>query len=320
MSPADEGKRKQLGRGLSALFGDQAGEPASAAAQAAAAGGRSLRMIAVAQIRPNRMQPRRRFPSAQIEELAQSIRENGILQPILVRRDPDHAGDYELIAGERRWRAAQAAQVHEIPAVIQDAAGPALLQSALVENVQRQDLSPLEEAEAYRRLNAEFKLTQEEIADRVGKSRPAVANALRLLELPEEVKRFIEDGLLSPGHARAILIAPDPLQLADRIVHEGLTVRQAEQIVAGQRLRMPKPKGAGGRIGGQQRYDPRGRDADTIELERRLANGLGLKVELRHMPGREWGSLTLHYKNLDQLDDILERLGAKSVRPGAKRG
>ena len=138
-----------------------------------------LRLIPIAQIRPSRVQPRRHFAPAQLEELASSIREQGVLQPILVRRDPDHAGDYELIAGERRWRAAQVAQLHEIPAVIQDLSGAALLEAALVENIQRQDLSPIEEAEAYRRLSTQFGLTQEVVAEKVGKSRPAVANALR---------------------------------------------------------------------------------------------------------------------------------------------
>jgi ParB family chromosome partitioning protein len=302
---AEDPKKRQLGRGLSALFGDQAGEPASAAAQAAAAGGRSLRMIPVAQIRPSRVQPRRHFAPEHLEELSKSIREQGVLQPILVRRDPDHPGDYELIAGERRWRAAQAAQIHEVPAVIQDMSGATLLEAALVENIQRQDLNPIEEAEAFRRLVEQFGLTQEAVAEKVGKSRSAVANTLRLLDLPEEIKHLIDAGTLTAGHARAILMAPEPLSFAARVAAEGLTVRQAEELASA--LRNPP----GAVQNGARKRDPRRRDADTIELERRLASELGLKVEIKHPPGKQAGSLTFSYKTLDQLDAVLVRLGMK---------
>ena len=184
--------------------------------------------------------------------------------------------------------------------------GAALLEAALVENIQRQDLSPIEEAEAYRRLSTQFGLTQEVVAEKVGKSRPAVANALRLLDLPDEVKRLIDEGKLTAGHARAILMAPEPAAFAARVAAEGLTVRQAEELAAALREET-EPKRARAR----RKHEARRRDADTIELERRLASELGLKVEINHVPGRQSGSLVFRYKTLDQLDAVLVRLGVK---------
>ena len=299
MSP-DEHKRKQLGRGLSALLGDNAADGASSVPLAARGGARP---IAVAQIRPSRLQPRRHFAPEEIAELAASIRTQGVLQPILVRRDPQVPGGFELVAGERRWRAAQLAQLHEIPALVRDLSDREALEAALVENLQRQDLTPLEEAEAYRRLMDEFGHTQEDIAAALGKSRPAIANMVRLLELPDEVKTLIDGGELSAGHARALVTAADPLALARRIIEGKLTVRQAETLAQGLRAKPAKRGGARGDVG---------RDADTLALERRLSAELGLNVSIEHKRGAKGGSLVIRYQTLDQLDDLLTRLSRRA--------
>jgi ParB family chromosome partitioning protein len=299
MSP-EEHKRKQLGRGLSALLGDSAGEGTTPVPLVARGGARP---IAVSQIRPSRFQPRRHFPTEEIDELAASIRSQGVLQPILVRRDPQTPGNFELIAGERRWRAAQAAQLHEIPALVRELSDQEALEAALVENLQRQDLTPLEEAEAYRRLMDDFGHTQEDIAAALGKSRPAIANAVRLLELPEEVKALIDSGELSAGHARVLVTAADPLALARRIVADKLTVRQAEALAQGLRAKPPRRNGA---------RDDSGRDADTLALERRLSAELGLSVSIEHKRGAKGGSLVIRYQTLDQLDDLLARLSRRA--------
>ena len=299
MSP-EEHKRKQLGRGLSALLGDSAGEGATPVPLAGRGG---VRPIAVSQIRPSRFQPRRHFAAEEIAELAASIRTQGVLQPILVRRDPQTPGGFELIAGERRWRAAQSAQLHEIPALVRELSDQEALEVALVENLQREDLRPLEEAEAYRRLMDDFGHTQEDIAAALGKSRPAIANMVRLLELPEEVKTLIDSGELSAGHARVLVTAADPLTLARRIIDDKLTVRQAEALAQGLRA---KPSRRDGAHGDSQR------DADTVALERRLSAELGLSVSIEHKRGAKGGSLVIRYQTLDQLDDLLARLSRRT--------
>ncbi|HTQ33085.1 MAG TPA: ParB/RepB/Spo0J family partition protein [Stellaceae bacterium] len=255
----------------------------------------AVREIAIELIRPGTLQPRRVFDEAELEALAQSVREKGVLQPLLVRPVESVEAPYELIAGERRWRAAQRAGLHQVPALIRSLSDVEALEIALIENLQREDLTALEEAEAYRRLIDEFGRTQAALADALGKSRSHVANTLRLLSLPETVRRRLEEGALSAGHARALLGAEDPAALASEIIRRGLNVRVAEQLA--------KRRGAARRSSERQE-----RDADTVALEGDLARALGLRVTIaRKVRG---GALTLHYANLDQLDRLLALLRA----------
>ena len=279
-------RRRQLGRGLAALFGEADGALAMDPAP--------QRRVPIELIRPGAFQPRRRFVEAELDALAQSIREKGIIQPLLVRPLAGEEAAFELIAGERRWRAAQRVGMHEVPVIVRPLADSEALEIALVENLQREDLSPLEEADAYRRLTDEFGRTQTALAEAVGKSRSHVANTLRLLSLPASVHRRLDDGELSAGHARALLAAPDPAALAAEVVRRGLNVRATERLVQRRSAALP-PK-------------PRRRDADTLALERDLAARLGLRVTVE--PRQRGGSLTLHYTNLDQLDRVLRLLRA----------
>ena len=284
-------KRRNLGRGLSALLGED-----TSPAQAAGA-----RQIAIEKLHPGRYQPRRTMGEAELQDLAQSIRELGVLQPILVREHPDRPGNYEIIAGERRWRAAQLAQLHEVPVLVKVLSNREALEDALVENLQREDLSPLEEAVGLQRLMDEFGHTQEALAKAVGKSRSHVANMLRLLGLPDAVKAMVDKGDLSAGHARALLSAAAPEALARQVVDQGLSVRQTEQLV--QRAATAKSSGA--------RRGPKEKDADTRALETDLSDLLGLRVAIA-AKGRE-GSVTLYYKSLDQLDGLLQRLSGQAA-------
>ena len=296
-----EEKRRNLGRGLAALLGDSGVAAAASvldgntAAPAAQAATRGLRTLAVSQMKPGKFQPRRQFEEEAIADLVESVREKGILQPILVRPID---GGFEIIAGERRWRAAQRAQLHEVPVIIREFTDKEALEVALVENLQRQDLSPLEEADGYRRLVDEFSHTQEELAKAVGKSRSHVANMMRLLALPDPIKAMVEAKQISAGHARALLTAADPLALAREVVDKQLNVRQTEKLAAGEAKAKPS---AGGRPPASQH-----KDADTAALERDLAEVLGVKVTLKSLG--KGGELTIHYGSLEQLDDILSRL------------
>ncbi len=287
--PAD-GKRRSLGRGLSALLGDDISQAPERDASAPGA----TTMVPVELLCPGRLQPRRHMADEALADLAQSIAEKGILQPILVRRHPDDPESYEIIAGERRWRAAQMAQVHDVPVVIRDLSDREALEIGLIENLQRQDLSPLEEAEGYKRLLDEFAHTQDDLARSVSKSRSHVANMMRLLSLPDTVKRMLDNGQLSAGHARALIGTSDPTALAEKVLKRGLNVRQTEHLAkmdAGTSATPPRPVE---------------KDADTLALERDLGNLLGLAVEIKLR--RNGGSLVLNYSSLDQLDDILHRL------------
>jgi ParB family transcriptional regulator, chromosome partitioning protein len=294
MSPADA--KKGLGRGLSALLGDTAAQ-----SNAPAEGPRAARLIPIGKIHPGKFQPRRNFAAEPMAELVASIKTQGVLQPILVRRDPKHPGDYELIAGERRWRAAQAASLHEIPAVVKDLDDRAALEAALVENLQRADLNAIEEAYGYKRLQDEMGFSPERIGVAVSKSRSAIVNALRLLSLPEAARKLIETGVLSGAHGRVALSAPDPGAFAEIMAQEDLTVRQAEaRLKAGAdpatvKTKLKRP--AKGVV----------RDADTRAIEKRLTEALGMKVELKPRKGGA-GELVLHYSTLDQFDDLLSRL------------
>jgi len=283
---SERAARRQLGRGLAALFGEADGAASADPAQ--------QRFVPIEWIRPGKLQPRQRFAEAELEALAQSIREKGILQPLLVRSLTATETDFELIAGERRWRAAQRVGLHEVPIIIRQISDSEALEIALIENLQREDLSPLEEAEAYRRLIDEFGRTQAGLAEALGKSRSHVANTVRLLGLPAPVRHRVDEGELSAGHARALLGAADPAALAEEVVRRGLNVRATERLVQ--------------RRAGTPPSERRPRDADTAALERELGAVLGLRVTLEAK--KRGGTLTLHYASLDQLDRVLRLLRA----------
>lgn len=292
MAMTDDGGRRRLGRGLAALIGDASSEFEVVERV------RGLRKVPIDLIRANPRNPRRLFREEDLEELSHSIRQHGMIQPVVVRPQPGGGNGYELIAGERRWRAAQRAGVHEIPVVIQEVSDKEAMEIAIIENVQRQDLNPLEEALGYDQLIAEFDYTQADLAAVIGKSRSHVANTLRLLKLPEPVKRYLEDGALTAGHARALVTAPDPETLARRIVEEGLTVRAAEAMA---QQAVAQPSGRAKPVRAEK-------DADTRALEKRLADALGLDVEIRHKASGA-GEIRVRYATLEQLDEIVRRLG-----------
>jgi len=277
--------RRGLGRGLSALLGD---EPR------AAPGG--VRQVPVERLHPGRFQPRRRFDEESLEALAQSIAAQGVLQPLLVRPHPSIAGEFEILAGERRWRAAQRAQLHEVPVLLREVSDRDALEFALVENVQREDLNALEEAEGYQRLIAEFAYTQDALAQRVGKSRSHVANMLRLLGLPDEVKAMVSDGRISAGHARALLMARDPLALARDVARYGMSVRQVEAATNYRKGAPPEAEAPAP-----------ARDPNVKAAEKELQMFLGMKVAIRNID-TTGGDLTIRWRTLDQLQDLIERL------------
>jgi len=282
-----------LGRGLSALLGEVAQEESIAGGARA----NGVQLLSIAEIRPHPDQPRRYFEEAAIDELAQSIAARGLIQPIVVRPVPS---GYQIVAGERRWRAAQKAQLHEIPALIRDFSDAETLEVALVENIQRQDLNAIEEAEAYKRLGDEYGHSQEALAKLVHKSRSHVANLIRLLDLPKPVREQVAEGKLSMGHARALITAPDPVALAEEVIAKGLSVRETENL-----SRSVRPKRAQGKL----QY--KGGNADVEALERQLGDLLGIKVQIKHGPGG--GSVTLSYSTLEQLDMICQRLTGEAI-------
>ena len=281
-------------RGISALMADLEAKPASATGAPRA----GETAIGIDRISPNPGQPRRAFADSALDELAASIREKGIIQPLILRKDPRDPDRYEIVAGERRWRAAQRAQLHEVPAIVRDLDDAEVLEIAIVENIQRADLNAMEEAAGYRQLMERFGHTQEVLAQALGKSRSHVANLLRLLALPKAVQEMVRSGDLSAGHARALVTAADPEALARRIVAKGLSVRQAEALAQEDRT--------------GSRSQPRGRrkekDADTRAAERDLAAALGMKVSIDHAAGGEAGSVTFRYGNLEQLDELCRRV------------
>jgi ParB family chromosome partitioning protein len=280
-----------LGRGLSSLLGEVAQETP------VAGGTRSgIQMLPVASIEPHPGQPRRHFDEDALAELAQSIKARGLIQPIVVRPNGHR---YQIVAGERRWRAAQKARLHEVPVIIREFDDVETLQVALIENIQRQDLNAIEEADAYQRLIQEYGHTQEALGKLVHKSRSHVANLLRLLDLPQPVRAMVASGELSMGHARALIGASDPEALARQVVERGLSVRETERLA---RAAKPKPKG---------RIEYKGADADIEALERQLGDILGLTVKITHRPGG--GTVALSYSSLDQLDMICQRLSGEKI-------
>ena len=287
MTAAEEG-RSRLGRGLAALIGD-VGEEVTVMDRA-----RPQRRAPIAQLKASRANPRRQFREEDLEELTASVREKGVIQPILVRRLPGGEETFEIIAGERRWRAAQRAGVHDAPIVVLDVTDREALEIAIVENVQRADLNAIDEAAGYEQLMAQFSYTQEKLAEVIGKSRSHIANTLRLLKLPDAVKSHVLDGALSAGHARALLALPDPEGAARRVVAKGLSVRDVEAMA-----RAPEVKS-------MPRAPKSERDPDVVALERELSTALGLDVTLSTKgPG---GELAIRYTSLDQLDMLARRL------------
>lgn len=297
-------KRPQgLGRGLSALLGDVSREePVSPSTPQAS--GKAVQSIEVALIHPHPEQPRRHFDDGALQELADSIAKRGVIQPIIVR---PHGGGFQIIAGERRWRASQRAQLHRIPAIVRDFDEQETLEIALIENIQREDLNPIEEAEAYRKLIAEFHHSQDALGRIVGKSRSHVANLMRLLDLPQPVQQQVMHGRISMGHARALIGAPDCERLARQVEEKGLSVRDTEQLVRRAKTGDEAPAARATR-GAAKEKDP-----DIAALEQHLADILGLKVEIAHDGASTGGILSMRYSNLDQLDMLCQRLSGERI-------
>ena len=281
---ADELARRRLGRGLATLIGDVE-TPAQADRS------RAPRRLSIASLRPNPRNPRKSYDPAELDELVQSVREKGVVQPILVR---PVGTEFEIIAGERRWRAAQKAGLHDVPVVVQEATDKEALELAIIENVQRSDLNPLEEAAGYQQLIDDFQYTQAQLAEVIGKSRPHIANTLRLLKFSPAVQDYLRSGQISAGHARAIATLPDPDAAAQKIIAGGLTVREAEAL--GDTAETPRKRSTA-------RPD---KDADTRALEKQVSDGLGLTVSIAHKP--DGGEVRIRYKTLEQLDDVCRRL------------
>jgi ParB family transcriptional regulator, chromosome partitioning protein len=290
-----EEARSRLGRGLASLIGDVGGEAAHIERP------RAQRKVPIEFLRPNPRNPRREFAETELGELAASIKHHGVIQPIVVRPIRGAHDRFEIVAGERRWRAAQIAGLHDVPIVPVDVSDSDALEIAIVENVQREDLNPMEEAQGYHALANEFKRSQEDIAKIVGKSRSHVANTMRLTKLPAEVQAYIALGQLSAGHARALIGVPDPIAAAKRIVEQGLNVRQAEALAHVEGVPERKPQKARGN---------KVKDPNTISLEKTVSDALGLAVTIDH---RDSGGIVhIRYRDLDQLDDIVRRLSSKS--------
>lgn len=303
----DKGKRK-LGRGLSALLGGDLGATLNdPAPEAEAVAARDIRKLAVSALQPGRYQPRRRFDGEAMDALVSSVREKGVVLPLLVR--PLGQDRYEIVAGERRWRAAQLAQLHDVPVVVRELSDAEALEIALIENIQRADLTPVEEAEGYRRLIEEFQYTQEILAANLGKSRTHITNLLRLLKLPDLVKVMIDTGKLSVGHAKVLVGLPDPVatELAHLAVQKGLSVRQVEKLAAEAKA----PPAPAKPVEVAPPTEPR--DPNVVSLERDLSLSLGLSVAIEADDKRKSaGRLVIHYTSPEQLDDVIMRLGQPS--------
>ncbi len=296
-----------LGRGLNALFDDEESTSVVAAIeekiQSEPETTRKRHSVPIENLYPSRFQPRRVFTDESINELASSIAQYGVLQPLLVREDPESAGNYEIIAGERRWRASQKAQIHEIPVIMLELDELEAFKIALIENLQREDLNPIDEAMGYQRLLEDYNQTQEQLAKAVGKSRPHITNMVRLLGLPEEVQTHLGKGELTMGHARALITAENPAALAKQVISKGLSVRQTEKLAS------DKKGGANKAAAKKSAPKPSSmeKDADTVALENDISTALGMRVSIDSTDGKT-GSLSVEFKSLDQLDEILHRL------------
>ncbi|MWB76941.1 ParB/RepB/Spo0J family partition protein [Pseudooceanicola sp. 216_PA32_1] len=299
----DRKKTRGLGRGLSALMAD-VGQDDAVQSSAAATPRRPDMYVPIEQVAPNPDQPRRSFTPEHLEELAASIREKGIIQPLIVREKVQGEQRYEIVAGERRWRAAQMAQLHEIPVLVREFDDTEVLEVAIIENIQRADLNPVEEAAGYRQLMDRFGHTQEKLAEALGKSRSHIANLLRLLHLPEEVQTFLREGKLSMGHARALITSEDPGAVARKVIQGGLSVRETERLAKG------ASEAAGGATRAPKAPAALEKDADTRALEGDLSAATGLKISIDHAGGGESGQVVIRYANLEELDEICRMLSA----------
>jgi len=287
-------KQRGLGRGLSALMADVAEDSDTSDEVAKPAD----RTVPIELISPNPDQPRRSFDPERLDDLAASIKEKGIIQPLIVRPNPNNDGAFEIVAGERRWRAAQKAKLHEVPVLVRDFNDTEVLEVAIIENIQRADLNPVEEAAGYQQLMDKFGHTQEKLAEALGKSRSHIANSMRLLGLPNEVQIYLGDGKLSAGHARALITSDDSAKLAREVIKKGLSVRETEKLAK-------KPMGnIFSDDGKTKKPSAPAKDADTKALEADLSANLGMKVSLNHKPGGETGQVTISYETLDQLDHL----------------
>ena len=297
-----EEKKRGLGRGLSTLIGDTVtqNEAPQSTGQA-----QSTQRLGIDQLTPGAFQPRKIFDAEELSALAASIEKSGVLQPLLVRPLSGAKGQYEIIAGERRWRAAQAAKLHDVPVIVQDINDVTALEIGIIENVQRADLNPIEEAEGYQRLISEFAYTQAELAETIGKSRSHIANLLRLIEAPEAVRQALMAGDISMGHARALLGVAQAAALVKQIIAEGLSVRAVEKLAAEGKSSAAATDTSGGKSGGKK---PAQKSADTRALEKTLSDSLGVKALIDDAGGDKGGDLRLSYKSLEQLDDLVARL------------
>lgn len=286
-------KSRGLGRGLSALMSDVAADDAPQAQPK-----RPDMVVPIEQVQPNPDQPRRTFDNDALNELSASVAEKGIIQPLIVRRSPTADNTYEIVAGERRWRAAQMAKLHEIPVLLRDYDDAEVLEIAIIENIQRADLNPVDEATGYKQLMDRFGHTQDKLASALGKSRSHIANLLRLLNLPDEVQTYLINGQISAGHARALVGHDQAVELAREIIQRKLSVREAEQLAKkAPAIKRRSVPGA-----------PVPKDADTVQIENELSASLGMKVTIDHPAGAEGGKLVIGYKSLDQLDDLMRAL------------
>ena len=291
---ADSRKNRGLGRGLSALMADVGPEPSP---QNSATPARPDLIVPIERVFPNPDQPRRRFTEDQLQDLSASIKAKGIIQPLIVRARPSGKGEYEIVAGERRWRAAQMAQLHEIPVLLREFTDTEVLEVAIIENIQRADLNPVEEAMGYRQLMDKFGHTQEKLAEELGKSRSYLANLMRLLQLPNEVQDLLVEGKISAGHARALITSDDPSALAKQVVAQGLSVRATEALTK----KKPETDKASSRKSSSGSSE---KDADTKALEGDLSAAIGMPVQINHKAGGETGQISIRYASLDQLDEI----------------
>jgi ParB family chromosome partitioning protein len=293
-------QNRGLGRGLSALMADVSeaspGPDEGSAAQ-------PDMMVPVEKVHPNPNQPRRHFDADSLADLSRSIGEKGIIQPLIVRRNPNRDGEFEIVAGERRWRAAQMAKLHEIPVILRDFNDTEVLEVAIIENIQRADLNPVEEATGYSQLMTKFGHTQEKLADVLGKSRSHIANAVRLLNLPDEVLTYLRDGRLSSGHARALITAEDPAALARQVIRISLSVRETEKLA-----KSGETEGKSQKKSGTSSSHAGPKDADTKALEDDLSANLTMAVTIDHRPGQEHGQMTIRYTSLEQLDRLIGML------------
>jgi ParB family transcriptional regulator, chromosome partitioning protein len=295
---SEDPTRKRLGRGLAALIGEM-DKPVAAAPAAVSTAAGIDRRVPIELISRNVRNPRRSFSEAELVDLSQSIRTHGVVQPIIVRRKPGSSEGYEIVAGERRWRASQIAGLTEVPVIIRDVDDRVALEIAIVENVQRADLNPIEEALGYQQLVDEHSYTQLDLATIIGKSRSHVANTLRLLKLPDKLRDMLISNQLSAGHARALIAVENPLKLAEKIVSQGLSVRQTEALVqGGDQDNVPAnlEKKSAGQV----------KDVDTEALEKLLSDTIGMKVSINHQAGG--GAMSIRYRDLEQLDELCRRL------------